>query len=377
MPARLSRRSSRPLKRVAGRLGGRSTSAASFTRWRETSNRVTGRKAVRPDRKPSALDFQPSPSAVTTPAPVMTTRGGDVGCWGGGNSTILAFSGSNVRNRVGKNFQRVKCRERVETGPGDLLCSVIPLAFPPWAVRLWRERGRIYSSRVNSILNGRGQCLLLPLAMAVTFWLSLHQIQYSSWYKGRLYEHLLHGNENQQMRAASELAHFGGEQQLLEGLKAGTPAVRDASRRALEYLWFSAAGRQAHRTVESAYEAAEKKEFKTALALLNEVVREHPKFAEGWNRRASVYWQIGQYEKSIADCEKAIALNPSHYGAWQGMGVCRIELGNIAEACRCLRAALRISPFDDTTRHCLEKCEELLRVMRGPDRTAKPSGDLI
>jgi tetratricopeptide (TPR) repeat protein len=87
----------------------------------------------------------------------------------------------------------------------------------------------------------------------------------------------------------------------------------------------------------------------------------NPRFAEGWNQRASVLWQMGQYEKSIRDSERAVTLNPNHYGAWQGMGVCRLKLGEIVEACRCLRAALKIVPYDTPTREALESCEQLLQ----------------
>ena len=59
-------------------------------RLRPTSNSVTARNAVRPARKPSALAFQPNPSVVTMPAPVMTTRFVDL--WGEGNSTGLGGS---------------------------------------------------------------------------------------------------------------------------------------------------------------------------------------------------------------------------------------------------------------------------------------------
>ncbi len=61
-------------RRVAGIDDGRPTSAAVFTRWRETSNTVTSEKALRPLRKPSELADHPTPSDVTIPAPVTTTR---------------------------------------------------------------------------------------------------------------------------------------------------------------------------------------------------------------------------------------------------------------------------------------------------------------
>jgi tetratricopeptide (TPR) repeat protein len=210
----------------------------------------------------------------------------------------------------------------------------------------------------------------------VIFYLSLHEVQHSDWYKGRLYQKLVHGNPEQQLQAASSLAHFGGQEQLLAGLKAEAPEAREAARKALEYLWFSAAGRAANTDLEHAFQAAERKDFSSALKQLDRLIQEHPRYAEAWNRRASVYWQVGQYDKSIADCEKALALNPNHYGAWQGIGVCHVQLGDIAQACLCLRAALQIAPYDEPTRHCLQKCEELLRSMRRPEPTSR-GGNII
>src|SRR5206468_2534181 len=75
------------VKRVAGGLGVCSISAATFTRCREASKRLTRRNAVRPRRKPSAFERQSKPRAVTMPAPVITTRGGVAGRSGRGNST--------------------------------------------------------------------------------------------------------------------------------------------------------------------------------------------------------------------------------------------------------------------------------------------------
>jgi len=133
------------------------------------------------------------------------------------------------------------------------------------------------------------------------------------------------------------------------------------ARKALEFMWFNAAGDKAYHLTEQAYRAAEEAEFQKALGLLNNLVEKYPTFAEAYNRRAAVYWEMGEYRKSIADSEQALKLNPNHYGAWQGIGVCRLKLGDVSEACRCLRAALKILPYDALTRQSLERCEELLR----------------
>ena len=93
--ARSSRPAWRAVRRDGGSAAGRSASAATLTRWRLTSKSDTGRKAVRPARKPSALGFQPRPSAVTMPAPVMTTRRRNRGrSWGRERASVAVSGGA-------------------------------------------------------------------------------------------------------------------------------------------------------------------------------------------------------------------------------------------------------------------------------------------
>ena len=216
----------------------------------------------------------------------------------------------------------------------------------------------------------------LALVIFCAVYLAMEWMSRTEWYKERLYQRLISGNVKQQLRAASALARLNGQAQLLQGLKAQAPPVRELARRALEHIWFNAAGDEAYHLIEAAYKASEKEDLPAALAILNRLVEKYPKFAEGWNRRAAVFWQMGEWEKSIHDSERTLALNPHHYGAWQGIGVCRLQLGDIAEACRCLRAALKILPYDDKTRDSLERCEELLRLFPHPTKKKKQM-DLI
>ena len=74
---------------TAADAAGRSASAATLTRWRLTSKSVTGRKAVRPARNPSAFGFHPRAQGRDVPAPVMTTRGGGDGGLGAGKSMMV------------------------------------------------------------------------------------------------------------------------------------------------------------------------------------------------------------------------------------------------------------------------------------------------
>jgi len=186
-----------------------------------------------------------------------------------------------------------------------------------------------------------------------------------------LYQKLFSNDAREQQRAAALLAHLKCEKELLLALQSDVDSARELGRRALEHVWFNQAGKEAYHLLEKAYDAMEKKEFQRALATLDLIIDRFPNFAEAWNRRAAVYWELAEYEKSLSDSQHALALNPNHYGAMQGIGVCRLQLGDVAEACRYLRAALKVLPHDESTRRSLEKCEELLRVFPWPAEKRK------
>lgn len=233
-----------------------------------------------------------------------------------------------------------------------------------------------YVLRVNNALKYLARWLYV---MAVTFslgFLAVHFGRQTTWYKEQLYQQLLSGDADARLTAATKLALVGGEKQLLEALKADNPEVHSMAQRGLDHLWFTAAGRRAYRMIDEACEASERADFPAALRILDELTKEYPDFAEAWNRRGAVLWQTGQFLQSIKDCERALALNPNHYGALQGLGVCHLQLGDVAEACRVLRRSLEIAPHEESTRRSLFKCENFLR-QRSSSRGARAGSDLI
>ena len=208
-------------------------------------------------------------------------------------------------------------------------------------------------------------------------YLGLRAAQHSDWYQQRLYDRLVEGDSRQRLAASLDLARLGAQKYLLRGLQSEVPEVRETSRRALETVWFVAAGRRAYEQLVASHEAQQSEDFEAALGILNDLIRQYPDFAEAWNRRASLYWEMGECEKSMADCRQALELNPMHYGAWQGIGVCLLEQGNVAGACQALRVALKILPHDASTRQSLRECEDLLRTFPPPENTVVESYDLI
>ena len=204
---------------------------------------------------------------------------------------------------------------------------------------------------------------------------AVHKFFHSSIFKQWMYQRLVSGDEKDQLRAASALVYVHAEKELLAALKLDAPKARDVAKKALEISWFIAAGDEAEARLHQAMTAAGEERYQEALQILDKLTSRHPTFAEAWNQRAAVYWKLGRHEESILDCERALVLNPNHYGAWQGMGICKLHLGDVAEACRCLREALKILPHHEATREALQKCEDLLRKER--TRGVEPTSQII
>ncbi|HMB75619.1 MAG TPA: tetratricopeptide repeat protein [Kiloniellaceae bacterium] len=81
-----------------------------------------------------------------------------------------------------------------------------------------------------------------------------------------------------------------------------------------------------------------------ALRYFDQVVAIAPDFAEGWNKRATIYYLLGDYEASLADIEKTLEREPRHFGALAGRGLVLISLNRPQEALEAYEEALAIHP---------------------------------
>ena len=81
-----------------------------------------------------------------------------------------------------------------------------------------------------------------------------------------------------------------------------------------------------------------------ALRAFDEIVRRAPGFAEGWNKRATIHYLLGNYVASAADIESTLALEPRHFGALSGLGLVRLAQGDEAKALDAFEAALKVHP---------------------------------
>jgi len=90
--------------------------------------------------------------------------------------------------------------------------------------------------------------------------------------------------------------------------------------------------------------AMESSRFELALRFLDDLVRLAPDFAEGWNKRATVYFLLGEYGRSVADIQRTLALERRHFGALSGLGMILERLGDKNGAMRAYRRGLEVHP---------------------------------
>lgn len=85
-------------------------------------------------------------------------------------------------------------------------------------------------------------------------------------------------------------------------------------------------------------------DMRRALIAFDEVVRLAPDFAEGWNKRATVYYLMGRYDKSLQDVKRTLELEPRHFGALSGRGLIYLDKGDLPEALSAFEHALDTNP---------------------------------
>lgn len=69
-----------------------------------------------------------------------------------------------------------------------------------------------------------------------------------------------------------------------------------------------------------------------------------PEFAEGYNARATAYYQMGQIGPSMADIARTLKLNPRHFGALSGFAMILEELDRPEQALEVQKAVQAIHP---------------------------------
>ncbi|MGB1395843.1 MAG: tetratricopeptide repeat protein [Candidatus Puniceispirillaceae bacterium] len=97
--------------------------------------------------------------------------------------------------------------------------------------------------------------------------------------------------------------------------------------------------------------------LRQAEQIFTTIIDTDPAFAEAWNKRATVYFLMGAYDRSKRDIAQTILREPRHFGALSGLGLVETHLGNYEAALNAYEQAIALHPY-------LENYEEITTALK-------------
>ena len=107
--------------------------------------------------------------------------------------------------------------------------------------------------------------------------------------------------------------------------------------------------------------------LQAALERFDRMVEQAPDFAEGWNKRATVHYLMGDYRASVRDIQRTLGLEPRHFGALSGLGLIYDAIDQPAAALRSFEAAVAINPHLGSIKERIERAAPRARRLGRPE----------
>jgi tetratricopeptide (TPR) repeat protein len=136
--------------------------------------------------------------------------------------------------------------------------------------------------------------------------------------------------------------------------------VRQAAEGAIWQVWGRSGDEATDRQFERGVAQMQGGDLLAAVETFGRVIGMNPDFAEGWNKRATAYFLLGEDDMSLNDCAEVLKRNPQHFGVLSGYGQIYVRKGDLERALDYFRRALTINPNMEGVRNSIELIEKLL-----------------
>ena len=178
---------------------------------------------------------------------------------------------------------------------------------------------------------------------------------------------LSHADAQMRRDAASRLGDVGTMADvalLVKALRDADEDTRDQAEQALWQIWARSGNPEVDRLYQTGIQQMAAGELQQSIATFTRIIQRKPDFAEGWNKRATLYFLVGDLRKSLADCDEVIKRNPYHFGALAGYSQIYVRLEYYDRALEYSRRALEVNPNMDGVRRNIELIERLIEQRR-------------
>ncbi len=122
------------------------------------------------------------------------------------------------------------------------------------------------------------------------------------------------------------------------------PARAHTLARAIWQIWARSGSATADALLKQAEKAMRAGQTHTSISILSLLLEQRPQFAEAWNKRATAYFILRDFEKSKEDISEVLKREPRHFGALSGLGMIYRAQGKNKKALGAFRRALSIHP---------------------------------
>ena len=162
----------------------------------------------------------------------------------------------------------------------------------------------------------------------------------------------------------AEIGKMVDVDRLLGRLNDTDPKVRALAAAATWQIWSRSGDPTIDKLFARGLEQMQASALTQALETFSVIVRRKPDFAEGWNKRATIYFLLGRNEESLKDCDEVFKRNRKHFGALAGAGQIHLQLGNAELALDFFRRAVDVNPNLEGPKEMIPMLEQLLRDQR-------------
>ena len=94
--------------------------------------------------------------------------------------------------------------------------------------------------------------------------------------------------------------------------------------------------------------------------IFTKIILSDPNYVEGWNKRATIRYLLGDFQKSLEDINQVLTRQPRHFGAISGTALIHMQNLRYKKALDSYRLLERIDPNNDDSKRMIPMLEETI-----------------
>jgi len=164
--------------------------------------------------------------------------------------------------------------------------------------------------------------------------------------------------------ALSETGTMADAPALVRALRDPDAQVRRLAEAALWAVWSRSGDDAIDDILEIGVAQMREGQVQASVETFSEIIGRRPDFAEGWNKRATAYYMLGDWRRSAADCDEVLRRNPQHFGALSGYGMIWLQLDEPTRALERFEQAIAVNPNLESVQSTIDALRALLIKQR-------------